>query len=703
MNRRRVVAAGLCLLALAAVAWLVIEGDLFGEAGLQDDERIVDDAGPDADMVVEASAEKTEQAPALEGREAPMPDPSAGRGSVEVLVVGPGNVPLPGVVLEAGDTIAAALVNLDDVTSGLDDSALPAPPPKPEEGVALPATPSATTDANGKAFFSDLPYDGTVTVRTRGTNDGIGASTMKKWMNARFVLVRKSAGARNALQALVAGNEASVVVEGPDVRLVIAHGMPLRLVEQSASTGSTLALAPWTVSPHVGQTQKPELRPLPVIAARATPGAQHRLRVHVSERTGYVPEPKLDMNAWISPLARELIAFVPQRPEAEVMLTLPDGVPMRSGKDWSVKYKVDGRSRGKASAHRDGFGRVTIRGVPFLPGQQVWLGGRVKDYGHLSAVGRFGSDARDPIVLEAVWKPAVPARVAAARAAKDAAKLDAMRLELEKKVAQIRINIAETQAGALRLEAVTGSQGRLRLVDGNGAVQELLIGRETPHDETQGKVKLLVRRPDGTPAAGAWAQVGVKGATLSDRGTALVDRLHPGSYAVRVMGAGATFADKVVVVAGETTTLELNAPVGGEVDVEVVDEEGRGLPFAKVYLKQESTLAHADVTGDVQRIDPYTDHLGRRTLHGVERGEVEVTAVYGARKASVKVQVRDKESTLARIVLAVPKPAPKSKTPVNRLKATEEVMKRLQESLDKAEQAKARMRALEEARKRGGR
>ena len=162
------------------------------------------------------------------------------------------------------------------------------------------------------------------------------------------------------------------------------------------------------------------------------------------------------------------------------------------------------------------------------------------------------------------------------------------------------------------------------------------------------------------------------------------------------------------MVAGETTTIELDAPHGGAVDVQVVDEEGRGLPFAKVYIKQESGLRHSDVEGDVQRVDPFTDHAGRRTLHGVEAGEVEITAVYGTRKAKVKVRVYEKEAALARVVLPVPKPAPAASTkqkPANVNAATEEALKRLKESMDKIQQAKATMRALEEqrARERGGR
>lgn len=698
MHRPRLLGILACTLAVGAVAWLVIEGGLLGEAGLQHDERVVHDAGPEASMAVDAAGKTIEDAPALEGREAPMPDPSAGRGSVEVLVLGAGKQPLPGVVLEAVATGGGVLARLDDVTGGTDDAAAPA---KSEAGVALPPTPTATTDARGKAFFPDLPYDGTITVGTRTQHASVRLPHLAEGVRGSFVIISEEGGSSRTITTFASGASGSVAIRGPEARIEIGRGLPLRLVEQAASTGATLELAPWAVTPYVGQAGRRELRPLPMIAAHVAHGAQNRLGVALSERAGFVRETGIDLNAYVSPLARELIAFVPQRPEAEVMLTVPEGVPLRAGADWGVRYKVDGRSHGKASAHLDGFGRVTVRGVPFLPGQQVWLGGKVKGYGHLSALGRFGTDAREPLALEGIWKPAAPSRVAEARAAEHAAKLEAMRAKLELSLAQVEREVDETSKDLLTLEVVQDAKGRLRLIDARGGGEKILRGRIESEDKHLGKVRLLVRRPDGTPAAGAWARVGKSKATLSAQGTARFDALEPGTHQVQVMGAGATFTAQVVVTAGETTPLELDAPVGGAVHVEVVDAEGRGLPFARVYVEQESGLAHADLEGDVQRVDPFTDHRGRRTFRGVEAGEVEITAVYGARKASVKVPLGDRMAAPARIVLPVPAPQPKTKAqPPKDGEGAPSDRLRLEKAMDEIRKAKEKLRWLEEERAR---
>lgn len=53
----------------------------------------------------------------------------------------------------------------------------------------------------------------------------------------------------------------------------------------------------------------------------------------------------------------------------------------------------------------------------------------------------------------------------------------------------------------------------------------------------------------------------------------------------------------------------------------------------------------------VQRVDPFTDHRGRRRLERVEGGEVELSARWGTRRGSVKVEVREDDVTRATVVV----------------------------------------------------
>src|SRR5207253_2135133 len=108
-------------------------------------------------------------------------------------------------------------------------------------------------------------------------------------------------------------------------------------------------------------------------------------------------------------------------------------------------------------------------------------------------------------------------------------------------------------------------------------------------------------------------------ADLDASGRARFESLRPGSYVLRLAEPGLlpVTARGEIIEGGEVFAAPTE-PQGGEVDVVVVDADGRGLPFAIFAVTTPSRLPWLDVDGSVQRVDAFTDSLGRRRMAHVE-------------------------------------------------------------------------------------
>jgi hypothetical protein len=127
---------------------------------------------------------------------------------------------------------------------------------------------------------------------------------------------------------------------------------------------------------------------------------------------------------------------------------------------------------------------------------------------------------------------------------------------------------------------------------------------------------------------------------------------------LRVNGAGATATALAEVEAGRTIEVDVRTTDGGTLVVEVVDALGRPLPYATLTVVQQAGLPWIDLDGDAQRIDPYTDVHGKRTLRRVEANLVKVKAAFGSRSAEADVQVGEGETARVRLVLRHAEPPP---------------------------------------------
>jgi hypothetical protein len=97
--------------------------------------------------------------------------------------------------------------------------------------------------------------------------------------------------------------------------------------------------------------------------------------------------------------------------------------------------------------------------------------------------------------------------------------------------------------------------------------------------------------------------------------------------------------------------VEVQEPVGGALDVLVVTEDGRPVPYARLDVEQPSGEPWIDLVKGVQRIDDFTDAEGRRSLGRLEPGEVEIYASWCLKAGMARVAIKNGERTDVRVVV----------------------------------------------------
>ena len=130
-----------------------------------------------------------------------------------------------------------------------------------------------------------------------------------------------------------------------------------------------------------------------------------------------------------------------------------------------------------------------------------------------------------------------------------------------------------------------------------------------------------------------------------------------------LLGAGAATSAQTVVVSSTTRDVDLRAGRGGTLDVELSDADGNAIPIGTVRVTQPSGLPWIDFKDGTQRLDPFTDARGRRTLEGVEAGQVVVHGSYGTREMEQTVDLAEGQRLSVRLVLPVNRPAEPAAAP----------------------------------------
>jgi hypothetical protein len=326
----------------------------------------------------------------------------------------------------------------------------------------------------------------------------------------------------------------------------------------------------------------------------------------------------------LSPYASSLRAVHPLRLQAQVTAPFADvaGEPPRELD--AVNVEVARRHTVLPLPRRDVAGRSRLAGIPFFRDTRFELTAwaSLPDGAHErfrgTAVATLPAHAADSVHVPVVLDQPVPA------------------------VEQL-IGVGGGAGGAFR------GRGKIARDDGTG------------------RLRVDVVRSDGRPARGA--TVGVVGRDLDEEGQRRTrnhatgkadeagrlahDRLPAGEYSAELMEPGlvpttVTFA----VHEGRATEATLRESAGGTVHAVVVDEQGETLPFAQARLHQTGRVPWTDLgPGGVQRIDRWTDRLGRRRFDRVAAGKATVACTWAGRRGGETVDVVEGGEVEVRVVV----------------------------------------------------
>ncbi len=153
-----------------------------------------------------------------------------------------------------------------------------------------------------------------------------------------------------------------------------------------------------------------------------------------------------------------------------------------------------------------------------------------------------------------------------------------------------------------------------------------------------GTVEVLVLDADGRPVPGAQVWCWITGHLTDAEGRARWTGIPEGKREVRLDEPGYVRTTmQIDVRATRTQRVTLREAEGGTLRVRVVDKEGEPLPYASVDLDPKA--GWIDMTGAIQRIDPFTNVKGRRVMHRVPAGTWTVRAHWGGLVGSAEAKV----------------------------------------------------------------
>lgn len=648
--RSRLLLLGLTGLGLTAVAALAFGGlNLSGAIGPAARESAGGGPGATFDGRAEAAGDAG-HGPRLAG--SARPPPGVTHGPVLVRVLDP-----------AGQPVAGLRVLAD---RGQDPAPDASGPPRLEV---------QDTDGLGLARFADLPYDGHASVAALArAQEGTRATEVVQSVSPpmRLVLRRTSsvgpadgadgqppegvpmlpdvpvlgrlfqgpgggAGPQpDPRQDGTAHEVASARVESPEVTLTVERLLPFRLDVRLGGDGRSLQGTRWQVTPRLEWAE--DAFGSPRVPVR--PGREASIGVRVQAPPGVVARRDAWWETWIHPAAERLEAVYPVRPALDLVVVFPgEALPFRE-EDWQAEITVAGLRLEHPDLAFVGNGRLRARGGSHCVTEKVTLGGTLAGRWSVSGEALIGPDPRATVVVEARLTP-LPTPTEA------------------------RPDEAPDKSTPLTFTfTLGGTDGEIRIVGGTAewvAVDPALPtagSTAPPPPPPPGALRVRALAPTGAPAVGALVRIGERTATTDAEGLARFDGLTPGGVQVAVLGAGATGAAQAQVESGRTRTIDVQPGAGGTLEVELCDADGNAIPIGTVRVDQPSGLPWIDLSGGVQRLDPFTDARGRRTLEGVETGRVRVTGSYGTREVSVEVDLAEGQRLPVRLVLPVDRPAP---------------------------------------------
>ena len=434
------------------------------------------------------------------------------------------------------------------------------------------------TDADGRAVLRGLPYDGSHVVR--GLRQG-----------TRF---------HEDSELMLSDAKA---VTGPHVLLRTNLGVPCEIHFMDVDSGSRLEGIAWGLLPRHWAIEG--LTPVRRAGRRwiaAAPDANLTLRLVVDVPQGYVAWANRDPYVQISRYATALRHVYPLHREADVVIDVleHDGSPARDPcvVGWSLAGREDEELFGDHGGERLALNRIRLRGVPFVADARLRV--------------RVGLESlEDDRTVEVAARLARPTRLVAHLPHPD---------EYE----------APTEPIPMPGESTIGLGGS---------------ADEHPPLPPEGRIDLVATQRDGQTASRAGVSFGYREEgyalrgfreTLDEQGRLRRD-VPEGTWFVSFHEPGLVQTGATIEVrAGETATLRLREGRGGTVRLRVIDPAGRPLPFARFRVND---WMWRDLEGGVQRLDPYVDVNGTRTLRHVSPGDRELSAWYAGGTATESVTV----------------------------------------------------------------
>jgi hypothetical protein len=174
--------------------------------------------------------------------------------------------------------------------------------------------------------------------------------------------------------------------------------------------------------------------------------------------------------------------------------------------------------------------------------------------------------------------------------------------------------------------------------------------------EELGSVRILVLSRDGCPSPKCIVRItagAMRESQTDDRGEALFERVPAGDLYASVRQPGFISVSALVHVEPRNESyVVLREPDGGGLRVLVIDSEGRSVAFARLDVGLPSGLPWIDINdAGVLRLDPCTDHLGRRELAGMEVGPIRIRASLGPLVGEAEAAVVDGRTSEIEVVV----------------------------------------------------
>ena len=396
----------------------------------------------------------------------------------------------------------------------------------------------------------------------------------------------------------------SVLIDGPTIRVTRPTLVPLTLRTVDAETGTPVHVEGMAAA----FAKRPNERRLEdgvyEYMARAAREALFAGHIKFKQVRGWVAWDAMSWSARRSAYAERLEVVTPLRREVPVSVMVLDHTGAPCAEAYIASFSVAGKTKHAPTTEQDAYGNRHVDGVPYYRGERLSVSAAIdQTTAWATASMVLGPDPDRSVEL------------------------------------QIRLPKPEPE----------GENGTIGIGGGSSSSFRDRGRRRKTHPK--GTVIARVLRHNGAPAVNALVSGARCRARTDKTGRAVLETCLPGRHKIVVRQVGLlTISAEIEIVEGGTIEIELRESKGLRREIQVVDENGDPLPFARFELRRGNGRGDwIDEVEGAQRLDLFTDHEGRRTLARVGPHITHVAVFWGSRKATI--DLGEGETGALRIVL----------------------------------------------------